>query len=96
MGVDDLAPGVHEDRHRRVARDQQLLDEIGNRGGACGGKGRLALRVSPGCRLHHSDRKPFQVRKRAGLCRPPEQLPFPVDDGEKLFELPDRFRCTEK
>ena len=39
VNVDDLAPIVDDDRRRRVARDQQLLDQIGNRGGARAGRG---------------------------------------------------------
>ena len=96
VNVDDFTPGVHEDRRWRVARDQQLLDEIGNRGGAHGGKGRLGLRAGLGGPFHQSLRKPFQTRKRAGLRRPPEQFPFPVDDSKERFELPDRFGRTEE
>src|SRR4029077_1771780 len=31
-----------------------------------------------------------------GLCRPCEELPFPVDDGEETLEPADRFGGTEK
>ena len=59
MDVDDLAPTVDDDRRRRVARDQQLLDEIGNLGGARGREGEP--RPPRGSRLSPSSIRPETV-----------------------------------
>src|SRR3970282_1336230 len=94
MNVDDLAPDVDDDRRRRETRYQELLDQIGNRRGADGDRGRLVVYAGLGYPFHQTTRKPFQVGKRAGLSRPPEELPFPVNDGEETFEPADRFGRT--